>query len=117
MCLALAVGAEGEVRRCKLDPSLKAPCFQTLIVKKDDGAFSLNPGFLRLRHYSEEGSAGPGAGQPAARDLGRGKARPAGGGGGGGRGFLSLKFDYSFFNLVLMVEQCFVSKLLGGASN
>ena len=30
------------VGRCKLDPSLKGPCFQTLFVKKDNSAFNLN---------------------------------------------------------------------------
>ena len=36
-------GSSTEVGRCKLDPGLKAPLFETLIVKKDDSAFNLNP--------------------------------------------------------------------------
>ena len=32
------------VGRCKLDPSLKASRFQTLIVKSPNSAFNLNPG-------------------------------------------------------------------------
>ena len=37
-------GASSEVGRCKLDPGLKAPGFQNLIVKKDNSAFNLKPG-------------------------------------------------------------------------
>ena len=34
-----------KVRRCKLDPGLKAPGFNFLIVKKDNSAFQLEPYF------------------------------------------------------------------------
>ena len=37
-------GSVGAVR-CELDPSLKAPCFQKLTLKKDNSAFNLYPGF------------------------------------------------------------------------
>ena len=40
-----------QARRCKLDPGLKAPRFQSLIAERIHGAFNLNPLFSSLRHY------------------------------------------------------------------
>ena len=39
--------------RCKLDPSLKAPCFQPLNPESACIAFNLNPCCLSLRHYNK----------------------------------------------------------------
>ena len=44
---------DSKVGRCKLDPGLKAPWFQSLIVKSDNSAFNLKPGFLSSHHYSK----------------------------------------------------------------
>ena len=51
-----------EVRRCKLDPGLKAPGFKISNLMKIKLAFNLNLVFLSLRHYIEGGDffpAGP----------------------------------------------------------
>ena len=39
-------GLIGRAPACNLDPSLEAPCFQTLIGENDDSAFNLKPGLL-----------------------------------------------------------------------
>ena len=53
---ALPVGMSGPVvGRCKLDPGLKAPWFQSLIVKSDNSAFQLETWFClsSSHHYSK----------------------------------------------------------------
>ena len=46
---------DAEVGRCKLDPRLKATCFQPLIPESAYGPFNLNPLFSpSLRRYAEE---------------------------------------------------------------